>query len=248
MEAEKDRKTFGLRTAGAFCGNKERGQAGEKTRMLQTAELISVAFLTESEREMILEVLQRDEELRRAEEQRVRRLKMELLEIRRRGAKRSSGRYSERSCGRCQEPLGRLAADASQCPSCNHQVCRNCRTVHPNRTWMCSVCAKEADLKKSTGDWFYDQRVNRFSDSPGHNIVKTSLRKRPQLKKRETMGELLLQNKVMNPSQPYPVPQPRLKDLLANEKAPPSKVYNPPDPRSSSSSSVATQSRWRRPA
>uniref|UniRef100_A0AAR2JF80 Synaptotagmin-like protein 4 n=1 Tax=Pygocentrus nattereri TaxID=42514 RepID=A0AAR2JF80_PYGNA len=130
-------------------------------------------------RELILNVLHRDEELRRLEEQRVKRLKTELLEIRRKGAKRSSGNYSERSCGRCQEPLGRLGSRTNQCPACKHQVCQNCRSVRPNRSWVCSVCAKEADLKKSTGDWFYDQRVNRFSTTPGHDIVRASLRKRP---------------------------------------------------------------------
>ncbi|XP_035265194.1 synaptotagmin-like protein 4 [Anguilla anguilla] len=198
--------------------------------MLQTVELISLSFLTDSERELILEVLRRDEELRQAEEQRVRRLKAELLEIKRKGAKRGSGSYSKQSCGRCQEPLGRLATGSSQCHSCNHQVCRNCRGVCPNGSWVCSVCAKEADLKKCTGDWFYDQRVNRFSDSPGHDIVRTSLRKRPELRKRETVGELLLQNRVISPSQPSRIPRPKLKDL-ANEQAPPSEVSKAPDPQ-----------------
>lgn len=36
------------------------------------------------------------------------------------------------------------------------------------------------DLKKRTGDWFYDQRVNRFSTMPGHDLVRVSLKKRPQ--------------------------------------------------------------------
>ncbi|KAJ8351190.1 hypothetical protein SKAU_G00226660 [Synaphobranchus kaupii] len=197
--------------------------------MLQTGEAISMSFLTDTERELIMEVLRRDEELRRSEEQRVRRLKAELLDIRRKGAKRSSGNYSRQSCGRCQEPLGRLATGSIQCRSCNHRVCRSCRGVRPNGSWVCSVCAKEADLKKSTGDWFYDQRVNRFSDSPGHDIVRTSLRKRPQLRKRETVGELLLQNKVMKTSQPPHAPRPRLKDL-ANEKAL-SEEPNPPEQR-----------------
>uniref|UniRef100_A0A3B3RM78 Synaptotagmin-like 4 n=1 Tax=Paramormyrops kingsleyae TaxID=1676925 RepID=A0A3B3RM78_9TELE len=147
--------------------------------MLQQLE-VNVAFLTDSERELILEVLQRDEELRKAEEQRVRRLKAELLDIRRRGAKRSSGSYSERSCGRCQAALGRLSVGASQCSGCNHRVCSACRSSRPDGSWACSVCAKEADLKKTTGDWFYDQRVNRFLDSPGHDMVRVSLRKRPQ--------------------------------------------------------------------
>ena len=34
------------------------------------------------------------------------------------------------------------------------------------------------DLKKCTGDWFYDKRVNRFSTMQGHELVRGSL-KRP---------------------------------------------------------------------
>lgn len=40
--------------------------------MPQAADMINMAFLTDSERELILEVLRRDEELRQTEEQRVR--------------------------------------------------------------------------------------------------------------------------------------------------------------------------------
>uniref|UniRef100_A0A4W5RHQ2 Synaptotagmin-like protein 4 n=1 Tax=Hucho hucho TaxID=62062 RepID=A0A4W5RHQ2_9TELE len=187
--------------------------------MPQAADMINVAFLTDSERELILEVLRRDEELRQAEEQRVRKLKTELLDIKRKGAKRSSGKYIERSCSRCKEPLGPLSAGSRQCRACKHQVCHNCRSVCQNGSWVCSVCAKEADLKKYTGDWFYDQRVNRFSTTPGHDIVRTSLKKRPSLRKRENMGELLLKSTELNPSQPTtPVPRPRLRDLAASNK------------------------------
>ncbi len=35
------------------------------------------------------------------------------------------------------------------------------------------------DLKMSTGDWFFDDRVNRYSTAPGHDLVRVSLRKRP---------------------------------------------------------------------
>ncbi|XP_048884740.1 synaptotagmin-like protein 4 isoform X2 [Brienomyrus brachyistius] len=197
--------------------------------MLQQVE-VSVAFLTDSERELILEVLQRDEELRKAEEQRVRRLKAELLDIRRRGAKRSSGSYSERSCGRCQAALGRLSVTASQCSGCNHRVCSTCRSGRPDGSWVCSVCAKEADLKKTTGDWFYDQRVNRFLDSPGHDMVRVSLRKRPQAKKRDTVGAMLLQNAEMNPAgRPSPIPRPRLKDQQALDTSSLSDGSQPPD-------------------
>lgn len=45
------------------------------------------------------------------------------------------------------------------------------------------------DLKKCTGDWFYDQRVNRFSTAPGHDIVRASLRKRPPSKCRKQIPD-----------------------------------------------------------
>ncbi|KAJ7310522.1 hypothetical protein JRQ81_007444 [Phrynocephalus forsythii] len=122
-----------------------------------------------------------------------RRLKNELLEIRRKGAKRGSQRYSPRTCARCQTSLGRISPKANTCRSCNHLVCRDCRAYSANGSWRCKVCTKEAELKKSTGDWFYDQRVNRFSNRLGSEIVRMSLRHKPQANKRETAGQTLLQ-------------------------------------------------------
>ncbi|XP_039669881.1 synaptotagmin-like protein 4 isoform X2 [Perca fluviatilis] len=185
--------------------------------MPQAADMINLGFLSDSERELILEVLQRDRELRQAEEQRVRSLKTELLDVKRKGAKRGSGRYSQRSCGRCQEPLSRLTVFSSQCKICNHHVCNNCRTVLSKGSWLCTVCAKELDLKKRTGDWFYDQRVNRFSTTPGHDLVRVSLKKKPQTKKRETTGELLLRSTEINPDLPTPVPRVRQKNPITDE-------------------------------
>ncbi|KAJ7403819.1 Synaptotagmin-like protein 4 [Pitangus sulphuratus] len=143
------------------------------------SEAVDLSFLSDVERELILQVLQRDEELRKAEERRIRRLKNELLEIRRKGAKRGSQRYSERTCARCQQSLGRVSPKANTCRGCNHLVCRDCRSYSPNSSWRCKVCTKEAELKKTTGDWFYDQRVNRFANHLGSDMVRLSLRHRP---------------------------------------------------------------------
>ncbi|XP_023184588.1 synaptotagmin-like protein 4 isoform X1 [Xiphophorus maculatus] len=180
--------------------------------MPEAPDLINLGFLSDSERELILEVLRRDEELRMVEDKRVRKLKSELLEVKRKGAKRGGGSYSERSCGRCQEPLSRLPVFSNQCKICNHYVCRNCQSVLPNGSWLCNVCVKETDLKKRTGDWFYDQRVNRFSMNPGHDLVRVSLKKRPAARKRETAGEKLLRTTVL----PKPVHLPRQKNLPVN--------------------------------
>uniref|UniRef100_A0A3B3RPJ3 Synaptotagmin-like 4 n=1 Tax=Paramormyrops kingsleyae TaxID=1676925 RepID=A0A3B3RPJ3_9TELE len=106
-------------------------------------------FLTDSERELILEVLQRDEELRKAEEQRHSPAELAcLLQPRVKCSCDSSlsphPRRRERSCGRCQAALGRLSVGASQCSGCNHRVCSACRSSRPDGSWACSVCAKEA--------------------------------------------------------------------------------------------------------
>lgn len=148
-----------------------------KGTMPQPVDTLNLGFLSDYEQELILEVLQRDEELRQAEEKRVRseeptvlltawsqlihmchfeengcnhedfcfrKLKTELLDVKRKGAKRGSGKYSPRSCARCQEPLRRLSIFSSQCKMCNHNVCQNCRTVISRGSWVCSVCAKES--------------------------------------------------------------------------------------------------------
>ncbi|TRY88776.1 hypothetical protein DNTS_014998 [Danionella cerebrum] len=186
--------------------------------MVQNME-INVSFLTDSEQEFILEVLRRDEEVRRLEDLRVRKLKAELMEIKRKGAKRGSGNYSERSCARCQEPLGILTSSGDQCRVCKHQVCKKCQSIRDNGSWLCTVCAKEIDVKMSTGDWFYDERVNRFFSAPGHDLVRVSLRKRPMTKKHETAGETLLNKVESISSQSIPVAKPRQKDIGLTKRA-----------------------------
>ncbi|NWT86295.1 SYTL4 protein, partial [Lanius ludovicianus] len=173
------------------------------------SEAVDLSFLSDVERDLILQVLQRDEELRKAEERRIRRLKNELLEIRRKGAKRGSQRYSERTCARCQQSLGRVSPKANTCRGCNHLVCRDCRSYSPSGSWRCKVCTKEAELKKTTGDWFYDQRVNRFANHLGSDMVRLSLRHRPTANKRETVGQTLLQKaQLIEPKSSSTVRQP----------------------------------------
>ncbi|KAM6151692.1 synaptotagmin-like protein 4 isoform 2-T2 [Rhynchocyon petersi] len=156
------------------------------------SEILDLSFLSDMERELILNVLQRDEELRKADERRIRRLKNELLEIKRKGAKRGSQHYSDRTCARCQERLGRLSPKTNTCRGCNHLVCRDCCVQESNGTWRCKVCSKEIELKKASGDWFYDQKVNRFDSRTGSEIIRTSLRLKSAVNKRETVGQALL--------------------------------------------------------
>ncbi|XP_069602171.1 synaptotagmin-like protein 4 isoform X1 [Ranitomeya imitator] len=163
--------------------------------MTQNQEMVNLSYLSEMEKDFILQVLQRDEDLRRVEDRRVRRLKNELLDIRRKGAKRGSQRYSDRACARCQQNVGRLLPKTNTCRSCNHLVCKDCRMETSAGGWKCNVCIKEAELKKSTGDWFFDQRVNRFANRLGSDLVRISLRRKlpAPVNKRETTAQTLLE-------------------------------------------------------
>ncbi|XP_074061149.1 synaptotagmin-like protein 4 isoform X2 [Macrotis lagotis] len=121
--------------------------------------------------------------------------------MRRKGAKRGSQRYGERTCARCQQSLGRVSPQTTTCRGCNHLVCRDCRSPGSRGTWgtwRCKVCVKEAELKKTTGDWFYDQKVNRFANHLASDLVRMSLRKKPTANKRETVGQSLLQQSQLS--------------------------------------------------
>ncbi|XP_033907183.3 synaptotagmin-like protein 4 [Acipenser ruthenus] len=217
--------------------------------MSQDSEVIDVEFLTEQEQMLILQVLQRDAELRKVEEKRIRKLKADLLDIRRKGAKRGSKKYSNLTCARCQQKLGRLGSNTSQCRSCNHQVCHNCRVVYPNGAWRCSVCAKEADLKKATGDWFYDQRINRFINAPGCELVRASIRKKPPANKRQTAAEVLMHNTQLTESK-APIAKPRArteKDKGTQSQAPEKQHSDTESVEKASLSSFKTEPRHATP-
>ncbi|XP_078268470.1 synaptotagmin-like protein 4 [Rhinoraja longicauda] len=168
--------------------------------MSKQLELINLSFLTDKEKEAIKNVLVRDEQLRKLEEKRIRKLKNELLEIRRKGAKRGSLDYSDKTCARCQGSLGHFVKSGRVCKQCNHLVCKECGTEGVNRMWKCNVCIKESKLKKQTGDWFFENRAKRHSIDFGSDIIRASLKRKHGngvVNKRETAGQALLQQALV---------------------------------------------------
>lgn len=130
--------------------------------MEQVPEDLNLSFLLEHEREMILKVLQKDEKLRKREEKRIRKLKNELLEIKRKGC-RQPQELGERQCARCLKNLGLIFDRGDLCEECRLRVCNDCRITAPSgRQWRCNVCAKIVELKVVTGEWFLEERSKRF--------------------------------------------------------------------------------------
>ncbi|GAA6230198.1 synaptotagmin-like protein 5 isoform X1 [Lates japonicus] len=148
--------------------------------MEQVAEDLNLSFLLEHEREMILKVLQKDEKLRKREEKRIRKLKNELLEIKRKGSRRPQ-ELGERQCSRCLKTLGLIFDRGDLCEDCQLRVCNDCRITAPTgRQWKCNVCAKISELKVVTGEWFLEERSKRFEQGVlSSDVIKQTILSSP---------------------------------------------------------------------
>ncbi|KAM8946293.1 synaptotagmin-like protein 3 isoform 2-T2 [Pelodytes ibericus] len=137
----------------------------------------NLSFLKELEREKVLEVLHRDQFLQKAEEERVRKLKTHLQQLRWKGAKSVSREYQERSCARCHKALGRVVNRGAVCDGCSHRVCSECQVFLRSVIWKCTVCYLLGEVKIKTGDWFFEEREKKFPSAGKHETAGAKLLK-----------------------------------------------------------------------
>uniref|UniRef100_A0A8C1Q3Z5 Synaptotagmin-like protein 5 n=1 Tax=Cyprinus carpio TaxID=7962 RepID=A0A8C1Q3Z5_CYPCA len=146
--------------------------------MAKTTESLNLSFLLEHERQMILSVLQKDEKLRKREEKRIRKLKNELLELKRAGRRSSA---DQRECAICLRALGLILQRGNVCTICHRRICNFCTATPPGSNCKCTVCAKTAELKVVTGEWFLEKRSKRFQHASitSSDVVKQSILSSP---------------------------------------------------------------------
>ncbi|XP_045240425.1 synaptotagmin-like protein 5 isoform X4 [Macaca thibetana thibetana] len=135
--------------------------------MSKNSEFINLSFLLDHEKEMILGVLKRDEYLKKVEDKRIRKLKNELLEAKRRSGK--TQQEASRVCVHCQRNLGLIFDRGDPCQSCSLRVCRECRVAGPDGSWKCTVCDKIAGSTGSSdlNDQEAGSRTPKSSRSSG---------------------------------------------------------------------------------
>uniref|UniRef100_A0A0D9RZN9 Synaptotagmin-like protein 5 n=1 Tax=Chlorocebus sabaeus TaxID=60711 RepID=A0A0D9RZN9_CHLSB len=146
--------------------------------MSKNSEFINLSFLLDHEKEMILGVLKRDEYLKKVEDKRIRKLKNELLEAKRRSGK--TQQEASRVCVHCQRNLGLIFDRGDPCQACSLRVCRECRVAGPDGSWKCTVCDKIAQLRIITGEWFFEEKAKRFKQVNvlGTDVVRQSILRR----------------------------------------------------------------------
>ncbi|XP_071333040.1 synaptotagmin-like protein 5 isoform X3 [Trachinotus anak] len=171
--------------------------------MEEVKEDLNLSFLLEHERDMILKVLQKDEKLRKREEKRIRKLKNELLEIKRKGSRRPQ-ELGERQCARCLKALGLIFDRGDLCEECQLRVCSDCRVTTPNgRQWKCNVCAKISELKVVTGEWFLEERSKRFEQRVlSSDVIKQNILSSPTTTDKKSTENLSAPSESERPDTP----------------------------------------------
>ncbi|KAM4730805.1 synaptotagmin-like protein 5 isoform 3-T6 [Anableps anableps] len=172
-------------------------------QMEKAVEDLNLSFLLEHEREMILKVLQKDEKLRKREEKRIRKLKNDLLEIKRKGSRRPQD-SEERQCARCLKTLGLIFDRGELCEECRLRVCSDCRgTTTSSRKWRCNVCAKISELKVVTGEWFLEERSRRFEQKAlSSDVIKQSILSTPPTAEKKSTENLSASSELEKPDTP----------------------------------------------
>ncbi|NXH55530.1 SYTL3 protein, partial [Rhabdornis inornatus] len=132
-------------------------------------------FLKELEQKAVLEVLYRDQMVRKMEEERIRKMKLQLQQLRWKGAKNARHEYQERSCARCQKSLGLLMNRGAVCNGCSHRVCSECRVCLNPCLWKCTICYAHGDMKVKAGEWFFEERAKKYPGEGRHETVGAKL-------------------------------------------------------------------------
>ncbi|XP_041638005.1 melanophilin a isoform X5 [Cheilinus undulatus] len=125
---------------------------------------LDLTRLTDEEAKHVWEVIQRDFNLRKKEEERLSELK---TRIKKEDTKREllgvQTHLSESHCIRCLQPFKFLLNSRRQCLDCHMYTCKACsRYNKKEHGWVCDNCRMTRVLKIGTSGWYHDNMRTRF--------------------------------------------------------------------------------------
>uniref|UniRef100_A0A2K5RIH9 Myosin VIIA and Rab interacting protein n=3 Tax=Cebus imitator TaxID=2715852 RepID=A0A2K5RIH9_CEBIM len=140
---------------------------------------LDLSGLTDDETEHVLQVVQRDFNLRKKEEERLSELKQKLDEE---GSKCSilskHQQFVEHCCMRCCSPFTFLVNTKRQCGDCKFNVCKSCCSYQKHeKAWLCCVCQQARLLRAQSLEWFYNNVKSRFKRFGSAKVLKNLYRK-----------------------------------------------------------------------
>ncbi|CAK6973918.1 melanophilin [Scomber scombrus] len=129
-----------------------------------TGQKLDLSKLTDDEAKHVWEVVQRDFDLRKKEEDRLGDLKTKIeKEDTKRELLGNQTSLTESHCIRCLEPFKFLVNSKRQCLDCQLYICKSCSRYNKKELgWVCDPCRMARVLKIGTLEWFHENVRARF--------------------------------------------------------------------------------------
>ncbi|XP_003509106.1 rab effector MyRIP isoform X1 [Cricetulus griseus] len=140
---------------------------------------LDLSGLTDDETEHVLQVVQRDFNLRKKEEERLSEMKQRLAEENSKCSILSKHqKFVERCCMRCCSPFTFLVNARRRCGECKFSVCKSCCSYQKReKLWVCCVCQQARLLRTQSLEWFYSNVKSRFKRFGSAKVLKNLYRK-----------------------------------------------------------------------
>ncbi|XP_075286973.1 melanophilin isoform X3 [Opisthocomus hoazin] len=125
---------------------------------------LDLSKLTDEEAKHVWEVVQRDFDLRKKEEERLEDLKCKIdQESSKREFLTNQSHLNETHCVHCLQPFKFLLNSKRQCLDCHFHTCKNCsRYNKKEQGWVCDPCRLSRIVKIGSLEWYYEHVRSRF--------------------------------------------------------------------------------------
>nr|XP_014344720.1 PREDICTED: melanophilin [Latimeria chalumnae] len=125
---------------------------------------VDLSKLTDEEAQHVLEVIQRDFDLRQKEEERLGDLKCKIeKESTKRELLADQSHLNQTHCIHCLHPFKFLVNSKRQCLDCKLYTCKSCsRYNKKERGWVCDPCRLARVVKIGSLEWYYEHVRSRF--------------------------------------------------------------------------------------
>ncbi|CAN2389123.1 melanophilin [Pristimantis euphronides] len=125
---------------------------------------LDLSKLSEDEAKHVWEVIERDMNLRKNEEQRLEDLKEKVeKESNKRDLLCNQSSLNSSHCIHCLQPFQFLINSKRQCKDCQLYVCKNCsRYNKKEQGWVCDTCRSSRMVKIGSHEWYHDHVRSRF--------------------------------------------------------------------------------------
>ncbi|NXU90231.1 MELPH protein, partial [Xiphorhynchus elegans] len=125
---------------------------------------LDLSKLTDEEAKHVWEVVQRDFDLRKKEEERLEELKCKIdQESSKREFLTNQSHLNETHCVHCLQPFKFLLNSKRQCLDCHFYTCKSCsRYNKKEQGWVCDPCRLSRLVKVGSLEWYYEHVRSRF--------------------------------------------------------------------------------------